>query len=254
MTPREDREVHVEQGPDELARTVAERLVRRIGDLQSRGQTPSVVLTGGSIADRLHRAVRDVPSVHDIDWARVHFWWGDERYVPADDADRNARQAREALLSSLPVDPARVHEMPASDGPYGEDVEAAAAAHADEIRQVLGPSPRFDVLMLGVGPDGHCASLFPGHPEVDAGGLVTAVHSSPKPPPTRISFTMGLLHAADEVWFVAAGEAKAQAVHDAVTSRDVDAVPASGPAGRERTLWLLDEAAAARLPRALRTG
>ncbi len=251
MSTRGDLEVQVEEGPDELARAAAKRLVRRLSDLQSQGRTPVVVLTGGSIAVRLHRAVLDVPGVHDVDWGRVDFWWGDERYVAADDTDRNARQAREAFLSALPVDPVRVHEMPASDGAYGDDVEAAATAHAEEVTRVLGPSPRFDVLMLGIGPDGHCASLFPHYPEVDAEGLVVAVHDSPKPPPTRISFTMDLLRQADEVWFVAAGEDKAQAVHDAVTGSDVGDVPASGPAGRASTSWLLDKAAATRLPEGL---
>jgi 6-phosphogluconolactonase len=246
-TPAE-LEVQVQESPDELARAAAERLVHRLSHLQSQGRTPVVVLTGGSIAVRLHRAVLDVPGVHDVDWGRIEFWWGDERYLPSDDTDRNARQAREAFLSALPVDPARVHEMPASDSEYGDDVESAAAAHAEEVTRVLGASPRFDVLMLGVGPDGHCASLFPHHPELDAAGLVVAVHDSPKAPPTRISFTMHLLGQADEVWFVAAGEDKAQAVHDAVTGSDVEAVPASGPAGRTSTSWLLDRAAASRLP------
>jgi 6-phosphogluconolactonase len=101
--------------------------------------------------------------------------------------------------------------------------------------------------MLGVGPDGHCASLFPHHEAVQAPGLVVAVRDSPKPPPTRISLTMELLGQADEVWFFAAGGGKAQAVHDALTTDDVDAVPASGPRGRQRTLWLLDAEAASTL-------
>lgn len=252
MSTSDELEVRVEPGAEELARSVAERLVHHLAGLQAQGRVPAVVLTGGSIAVRLHEAVLDVPAVGDVDWGRVDFWWGDERYVPADDPDRNARQARDAFLSSLPVDPARVHEMPASDGPYGDDADSAAAAHAEEIRTELGPSPRFDVLMLGIGPDGHCASLFPDHPEVGATGLVVAVRNSPKPPPTRISFTMPLLECADEVWFVAAGEAKAQAVHDAVTGTDTAAVPASGPRGRDGTTWMLDDAAASRLPAALR--
>ena len=250
MIPESRREIAVSPDQDTLARAVAERLVQRLVDLQSDGRTPSLVLTGGSIAEKLHRAVLDVPAQTDVDWARVEVWFGDERFVPADDPDRNALQARQAFLSALPVDPARVHEMPASDGAYA-DVDAAATAYADELRRVLGDEPRFDVLMLGVGPDGHCASLFPGHEAVRADGLAVGVRGSPKPPPTRISLTMEMLNRADEVWFVASGDGKAQAVHDAVTGSDVHAVPASGPHGQELTLWLLDTDAAALLPPAL---
>lgn len=232
---------------DVVAATVAARLVGRLRDLQADGRVPSVVLTGGSIADAVHRAVLDVPDHTEVDWSRVEIWYGDERFVPAADEDRNALQARRALLDSLPVDPERVHEMPASDGPLGGDLDAAAAAYADEVVRVLGHQPRFDVLMLGVGPDGHCASLFPGREEVRADGVTVAVRDSPKPPPERISLTMPVLRGAEEVWFVAAGEEKAAAVRDAVTGDDVDAVPASGPRGRERTVWFVDSGAGSAL-------
>ena len=230
---------------DTLAAAVAERLVARLLDLQDAGRVPSVVLTGGTIAEKLHRAVVTDPRSAQVDWARVDFWFGDERYVPAGDPDRNAGQARAAMLDHLPVDPERVHEMPASDGEYGDDVDAAAAAYAAR----LGAAPAFDVLMLGVGPDGHCASMFPGHPALSADGVAVAVRDSPKPPPTRISLTMGTLGRADEVWFVASGEGKADAVRDALADGDVVDVPAAGPKGRTRTLWLVDDAAASHLPR-----
>lgn len=234
---------------DEVAAAVAERLVHRLRDLQADGRVPSVVLTGGSIADAVHRAVREVPARSEVDWSRVEVWFGDERFVPADDEDRNALQARSALLDALPLDPGRVHEMPASDGPFGDDLDAAAAAYGLEVVRVLGDAPRFDVLMLGIGPDGHCASLFPGRPEVRAEGVAVAVRRSPKPPPERISLAMPVLRGADEVWFVAAGAGKADAVRDAVTGDDVDAVPASGPRGHLRTVWFLDTAAGSQLDR-----
>lgn len=240
-------EVLVSPDADSLAGAVAERLVRRLVSLQSEGRIPSVVLTGGTVAEKVHRSVLEVPQRSEVDWSRVEFWYGDERFVPADDPDRNALQVTQALLAALPVDPARVHEMPASDGAFGDDVEAAANAYADEIRRVLGDEPRVDVLMLGVGPDGHCASLFPGHEAVAAEGLAVAVRHSPKPPPTRISLTMPMLNRADEVWFIASGAGKAHAVRDAIAGSDVDAVPASGPKGRDLTLWLLDTEAASEL-------
>jgi 6-phosphogluconolactonase len=243
--PQEDGpEVEISATAEELARSVATRLVRRLAELQDAGRTPSVVLTGGTIADQVHRAVLDVPAQGDVDWGGVEFWFGDERFVAADDPDRNALQARQAFLSALPVDPDRVHEMSASDGPRGDDVDAAARAYADELERVLGPDPRFDVLMLGVGPDGHCASLFPHHESLDAAGLVVAVRESPKPPPTRISLTMPVLQQAEEVWFVASGGGKARAVREALAGADVHDVPAAGPRGREHTRWFLDADAA----------
>jgi 6-phosphogluconolactonase len=243
------REVAVSEDAAELSRAAASRLVRRLVELQADGRVPSMVLTGGTIADAIHRAVPELPEHRDVDWSRVEVWFGDERFVAGDDPERNAGQAREALLARLPFDPARVHEMPASGGGYDDDVDAAAAAYAEELTRALGAEPRFDVLMLGIGPDGHCASLFPGRPEVTAPGMAVGVHDAPKPPPTRISLTMEMLNAADEVWFVASGGAKAGAVRDAVEGADIRAVPAAGPRGRLRTCFLLDTDAASLLTR-----
>ncbi len=244
-------EILVHAGPDELAGSVASRLVSRLVDIQREGRVPSIVLTGGTVAAKLHRAVASSSARGEVDWSRVDFWFGDERFVPADDADRNAGQAAEALLDHLPVDPSRVHEMPASDGKYGDDVDAAAAGYAQELREaaVDGDTPVFDVVMLGVGPDGHCASLFPSHPALKDDRPAIPVRDSPKPPPTRISLSIGPLRRAREVWFVASGAEKAEAVRNAVTGSDVTAVPASGPKGMDATLWFVDEAAATHLPR-----
>ena len=235
--------------PEDLARTVAGRLIGRLHDLQAAGRTPSVVLTGGTIAVRIHEAVAASPEAESVDWGRVDVWFGDERFVASDDPDRNAGQAAAAMLDALPFDPARVHVMPASDGAYGDDVDAAAAAYAADLEAAGtdGAGPRFDVLMLGIGPDGHCASLFPGRTEQAAEALAVAVRDSPKPPPTRISMTMRTLGNAHEVWWVAAGAEKAEAVRNAVQGADPVDVPAAGPKGRESTLWLLDEAAASLL-------
>jgi 6-phosphogluconolactonase len=173
-----------------------------------------------------------------VDWAEVEFWFGDERYVGAASEERNARQAHDSLLSRVPVDPGRVHEMPSADS--GLSVDEAAAAYAEAL-----PGTPYDVLMLGVGPDGHCASLFPGFPQVHAPGRVVGVTGSPKPPPSRISMTMAELCRAEEVWFVASGEGKADAVARALGGRTtVEATPASGPHGTARTVWFLDEPAA----------
>jgi 6-phosphogluconolactonase len=231
---------------DEVASAVADALVAVLADAQSAGRQPSVVLTGGTIARKVHTAVADHPERDRVDWAGVHVWWGDERFVPADDGERNEGQARADLVDRLPFDPAKVHAVRAADGTGS--VEDAAAAYARELEALAdAEGPWFDVLMLGIGPDGHCASLFPGRPEVDASGLAVGVRESPKPPPERVSLTMSTLQRAREVWFVAAGEGKAEAVARSVAGGDVHETPSAGPRGLDRTRWYVDEAAASRL-------
>jgi 6-phosphogluconolactonase len=138
--------------------------------------------------------------------------------------------------------------MPSSDGPDGDDPEAAAIRYAEELAAAAPGSaelPHFDVLLLGVGPDGHVASVFPEHPVVYETRPVSAVRGSPKPPPTRLTLTLPAINTAEEVWLIASGEAKAKAVGMALTGAGPVQLPAAGARGVERTLWLLDRAAAA---------
>lgn len=236
---------------DDLANQVASTLLVALAAVQSERRIPSVVLTGGSIARRIHAAVAHHPERDSVDWAWVDFWFGDERFVPSDAPERNSLQAHEDLLEHLPIDPARVHEMAASDGDH-VDVSSAASAYAHDLRQAMerrGPGePWFDLLMLGIGPDGHCASLFPGRPEVHASANVVGVRDAPKPPPMRISLGMSTLRRAGHVLFVAAGEEKAEAVAASVRGDGVNTTPAAGPRGLESTTWYVDEAAARLLP------
>jgi 6-phosphogluconolactonase len=246
--------VIVHRSPEELASAVCARLITTLVDVQSAGRVAHWVLTGGTIADKIHAAVASTTARDAVDWSRVEFWWGDERFVATDDDDRNERQARQALLDKLRVDPDRVHPMPSAD--TGLDAEAAAAAYAETLRAATRPEdhgvvPTFDVVMLGVGPDGHVASLFPERPALYDERPVTAVRGAPKPPPTRVTMTMPTLQHGREVWFVASGEEKAKAVHLALSGAGVVQIPAAGPRGRERTLWLLDQAAASELPSGL---
>jgi 6-phosphogluconolactonase len=245
--------VLVHRDPAELAAAVAARLITRLADVQSARGEASVVLTGGSIARATLQAVAASPARGAVDWRRLEVWWGDERFLPAGHEERNETLAREALLDQVPVDPARVHPMPASDGPFGDDPEAAAAAYAQVLASAArpedhGPAPAFDVTLLGVGPDGHIASLFPEHPALFEDAPVLAVRNSPKPPPTRISLSFGVIQGSREVWLVVAGEDKAKAVALALSGAGHHQVPAAAAHGRERTLWLLDKAAAGRLP------
>lgn len=248
--------------PDEslLAKAVAARLVTRLVDVQAARGGASIVLTGGGIGTRVLAQMAAAPAREAVDWRRLDVWWGDERYLPDGDTERNETAARAALLDHVNVDQARVHAMPASDGP-DPSPEAGAERYADLLRAASrpedhGPVPAFDVLMLGIGPDAHVASLFPGQPGVyEEERPVVAVRGAPKPPPTRISLTFPAIRAAREVWVIASGEEKASAVRMALTGEaGTFQVPAAGARGRQSTLFLLDRAAAAHLPPALLEG
>ncbi|MHC0432703.1 6-phosphogluconolactonase [Streptomyces sp. O3] len=250
-------QVVVHHDKELMAQAAAARLITKIVDAQAARGTASVVLTGGRNGNGLLAALASSPARDAVDWGRLDLWWGDERFLPDGDPERNVTQAREALLDRVPLDPARVHAMPASDGPHGDDADAAAAAYAAELAAASRPEnhaevPSFDVLLLGVGPDTHVASLFPELPAVrETERTVVGVHGAPKPPPTRISLTLPAIRAAREVWLLAAGEDKAKAAHIALSGAGEIQAPAAGAYGRGRTLWLLDDAAASQLPRAL---
>ena len=187
-----------------------------------------------------------------IDWSKVHLFWGDDRYVPEDDDERNDKQARAALLDRVGIPAANVHAMPASDGEFGNDLDAAALAY----EQVLAanaepgePTPLFDVHLLGMGGEGHINSLFPHTPAVrENDRLVVGVSDSPKPPPKRITLTLPAVQRSREVWLVVSGAAKADAVAAAIGGASPEDVPAAGAVGRDATVWLLDEEAASKLP------
>jgi 6-phosphogluconolactonase len=226
---------------DEVAAAVARALLSVVADAQAAGREPSVVLTGGTIARKVHTAVAEHVERDRVDWSAVHLWWGDERFVPAGDADRNADATRATLRGPLRLDDALVHVMPAAD--EGLDLDEAAAAYARELGRTV-----FDVCLLGMGPDGHVASLFPGHPSAEAPGTVIPVRNSPKPPPERISVTMEVINRSRQVWFCVSGAEKAEAVAKGVLGTGPDPVPAARASGTEATIWLVDTAAAADLP------
>jgi 6-phosphogluconolactonase len=234
---------------DALVAAAGERLVGAItGAIEARG-VAFVVLTGGGTGVKLLKHLGDHGEA--IDWSKVHLFWGDERYVPADDDDRNDKQAREALLDGIDIPAANVHAMPSSDGEFGDDIDAAAlayeqvlAANADEG----APAPDFDVHLLGMGGEGHVNSLFPHTAATsESERLVVGITDSPKPPPRRITLTLPAVNRSREVWLVVAGAEKAEAVAAAVGGAAAQDVPAAGAVGKDKTVWLLDEAAAAEL-------
>ncbi|HMG30354.1 MAG TPA: 6-phosphogluconolactonase [Jiangellaceae bacterium] len=244
--------VVIHRDADELAASVAGRLITRIADVQSARENACIVLTGGGVAGATMAAVAASPARSAVDWKHLDVWWGDERFLPRGHPERNETQARSALLDAVPVASHRVHPMPATED-AGDDPDAAAERYAAELAAASRPEnhalvPEFDVLMLGVGPDGHVASLFPDQPALYETRQVVAVRGSPKPPPTRISLTLPAIRTAAEVWLVVAGDDKAAAVRMALSGAGEVQVPAAGARGRQRTLWLLDRAAASALP------
>lgn len=236
---------------EELIAAAGDRLADAIeAALAARGRA-LVVLTGGGNGIALLKRLGE--HAGRIDWTKVHLFFGDDRFVAADDDERNDKQARDALLGRIDIPAANVHAMPASDGDCGDDLDAAAQAYQEVLAanaEPGQPAPDFDVHLLGMGPEGHVNSLFPDTPAVrEETRLVVGVPDSPKPPPRRITLTLPAIRRSRQVWLVVSGAAKAEAVAAAIGGADPVSVPAAGAVGREETLWLLDAAAAAQLPR-----
>lgn len=234
---------------DALVEAAGDRLVRAIKDaIDARGQA-HIVLTGGGTGVALLKRVKE--SAASIDWSVVHLYWGDDRYVPEADDDRNEKQAREALLDHIDIPAANVHAMPASDGELGDDMVAASLAYEAVLAanaQDGAPTPAFDVHLLGMGPEGHINSLFPDTPAVlETRHFVVGVTDSPKPPPRRLTLTLPAVTRSREVWLVVAGSDKSDAVAAVLGGAAAVAFPAAGATGTEKTVWLLDKAAAEKL-------
>jgi 6-phosphogluconolactonase len=208
----------------------------------------AVALSGGSTPRALYERLGQSPLSEAIDWANVHVFWGDERMVPPDDIESSYRMARETLLAHVPIPAANIYPVPT----IGGTPEAAASAYEETIIAVFGTdSPRFDLILLGIGADGHTASLFPGQPEVvrPTTALAVAVHNAPKPPPTRVTFSYTLINAAANVLFVVSGADKAVALHRVLRGPvDVARLPAQGVRPKQGELvWLVDAAVAKEL-------
>ena len=213
-----------------------------------------LVLTGGTVGTKTAAALPEALLAAGVDCSRLHLWWGDERYVDPDSEERNEVGVRESLLAPLQDRaglPARqIHVMPSPAD--GMSLDDAAAWYGQQLDQMGGDEPFrtrgrafFDVLLLGVGPDGHIASLFPEHPgQRRVSASATGVTDSPKPPPERISLTWPVLNSARHVALLVAGAEKAGAVRDGHRGIDPWSVPASAVRGLETTTWFLDEAAA----------
>jgi len=203
--------------PEDVAAAAAADIAEAL-----RQDSRSLVLAGGTTPQRCYELLAGI----EVEWGRVSILFGDERCVPPDHPDSNYRMAREALLDR--VSPGTIYRMPAELGP---DEGAALYAH------VVAAVRPLDLVVLGVGEDGHTASLFPGHPALKAGGLTAGIHDSPKPPPQRVTLTLSALQDARRVLILATGAGKAEAVARAKRRE----VPSGMIAGAR---WLIDRAAA----------
>ena len=237
---------------------IASRLMTRLVERQSVVRPLHVSLTGGTLGQAMWRYVASHPLAGAVDWTNTHWWFSDERFLPAGAADRNDTGLL-AVAGQLGIPGDLVHSVA---GPRAAaDLKAAALAYAADLTQWIQvdcvtkaptawtAAPLFDVAILGVGGDGHVASLFPGRPEGSVCDVTTvAVDHSPKPPAQRVSLTRPVLQQCRELWMIAAGADKAPAVARALAGGDEEATPAAGLHGVERTLWFVDAALAQRLP------
>ncbi|HJR88850.1 MAG TPA: 6-phosphogluconolactonase [Aeromicrobium sp.] len=232
MTPTVD----VHPDGDALATAIARQIESRLAALQAAGGTPRTLLTGGTIARSVYREL----DADALNWANVEFWFGDERFVGIDLPDRNDGQARDAFLDR--VGATRVHAV--ADNDCSLSAAEAARAYAATL-----PTEPFDMTLLGVGPDGHVASLFPGFPQLhEHEATAVAVFDSPKPPPVRVTLTLPALNRSDTVMFIVSGAEKADAVARALAlGGTVEETPARGVRGIKETIWLLDQPAASKI-------
>lgn len=235
--------------PGEVAAAAAAAFVDAVVAAQRERVQADVVLTGGGSGIAVLDHVRRNQGA--IDWSAVNVFFGDERFLPPGDPERNEVQARAALLDHVPIDPSRIHTMPA----LGEDgcttPQAAAERYAEilALRSPDGTVPVFDVHLLGMGGEGHINSLFPDTDAVrEAESFVVGVDDSPKPPSQRVTLTLPAIRRARQVWLLVTGGAKAEATAAAIGDAAPTDIPASGARGSERTVWFVDAAAAVDLP------
>lgn len=251
MTPME---IVVYDDAETLAMATASALLTRLTELQSTERRVGLAVTGGHTGTAVLAHLPHDPLKDTVDWSRVDVFWGDERFLPSGHSDRNETQARAVCIDRLPIPPERVHPMEPSDGRFGNDPEAAATAYAALLaaprggREPTTPAAP-DICLLGIGPDGHVASVFPNSPAArETERLVVAVHNAPKPPPTRVSLTLPAIRACTEVWLMTTGSDRAVVVGEALGDANQTRIPAAAARGSQRTRWLLDVTAATYVP------
>ncbi|GAA2181742.1 6-phosphogluconolactonase [Leucobacter tardus] len=229
--------VHTAEDRNRLANDIAESCFEVLAARQDLGEIPCIVLTGGGMGEASLRAMGTHPDGDRIAWDRVRFLWGDERWVPARSSDRNDRLADELLFAHRDVDAALVHRIGSSDS--GRSLDDAARAYAEVVDGI----DRIDVVLCGVGPDGHVASLFPGREDLLGTEAPAAlpVRNSPKPPPERVTLSIPALQRGESVWLLATGAEKAPAVRGILSAEQ--GLPAAIVEGRAETVVWTDRLA-----------
>lgn len=244
------RRVLVHADKQALAGAVAARFITKVVDLLDQQAEVNIVLTGGTVGTAVLTAIGDSSACTSIDWSRVSLWWGDERWLPAGDPDRNETQARAALIGRVTVRPENVHAFASSGGSV--TLDEAVTGYSEQLAAAADEGavfPKFDITFLGVGPDGHVASLFPDSSAIQATeGTVVAVRHAPKPPSERLSLTLPVINSSDRIWLALAGSDKASPLGLALAGASTFEVPAAGVSGRLRTVFFVDEEAAAEVP------
>ena len=232
---------------DTLSHAAAQHIVQIANESIVTHGRFTLALSGGSTPKMLYGLLGSEPYRSQIDWAQVEVFWSDERCVPPESEESNFHMAQEVLLNRVPLSPTQIHRMPA-DLP---DRDAASRDYSLEIQKVFGTNrvPSFDLLQLGMGPEGHTASLFPHQPSLHEQERLVMPVTVPKPPPPRLTFTPPLLNAASHVLCLVTGADKADAIQAVLEGPyQPDEYPAQivRPTKGEVT-WMLDTSAAEKL-------
>lgn len=241
-----DRRVLVHPDRAAVASAVAARFITKVIDLLDAQDLVHVVLTGGRIGTAILSSINDSDARDAIDWSRVHVWWGDERWVGEGSDERNDTGARTALLDHVALNAAHVHSYPSRPpgAGTGSELDNAAQTYREALAAAAGDGqsvPTFDITFLGVGADGHIASLFPDSAEiVDSLSTVLAVRNAPKQPPERLSLSLQTLNSSDRIWLCLTGSDKASALGLALAGASPEQVPAAGAHGRKHTVFFVD--------------
>lgn len=236
-----NRERRIFPDPEAACEALAQDFVTTVACALEKAARFTVALAGGSTPGRFYRLLARTPYRERLAWERLHVFFGDERFVPPDHPDSNYRMARETLLDHVPIPAANVHPMPT----LGLTLPAAARRYESHLLECFAGPPRLDWVLLGLGEDGHTASLFPGF-EPPPEAWVAAVASAPKPPPRRLTLTYRTFNQARQAVFLATGPGKAEIVARVFTRPELN-LPAQRISPRERLSWYLDEAASAHL-------
>lgn len=229
-------EMRISSDATSLATSLAEALIAQLVSLTARWDTVNIAIAGGFVSSTVLAAV----DANDVDWSRIRVWWVDERFVDPEDVQRNDREALSALFCRTPG--VQLRPMPAD---RGQGIETAREEYLRQWRREMA-GRSLDLTLLGMGPDGHIASLFPWHAQLTETAEVLIELDSPKPPPRRLTLSLPVLLASDRIWLAAAGESKAAPLRAAFDGADHHEFPVAALRGK-KTTWWLDTAAGAGL-------